>query len=190
MTVRQVRALQNNAATLDRFTFLPFQLELLRRWDEGFVQCDWNGVPPPDRTITPEGLTRAALDGTVGARLHPGIEGGRMLTRSEIYMTPFAFRLSHDVIDPGDVTAYMALPWQADFWKCRLIWWPSHRPDIVRASRATGDVERWENGVASHLDMAHSAMKLGMVRPRLDAHGETIGMIEEGRDTASLPPRT
>jgi hypothetical protein len=42
-----------------------------------------------------------------------------------------AFRFDHDVLEPGDVTKYMACPWQADFYECRDDWWPGQRPDDV-----------------------------------------------------------
>jgi len=139
-----------------------------------------------DRTITPQGLTRAALEPAIGARLHPGIEAGSILTRADIYASPFRF--SHAVLKPGDITAFMALPWQADFWACMDVWWPSQRPDIIRASAGQKNPPQWADGVSNHMGMVENAMKLGMLRAKTDAHGETIGMLEEGRHT-SLPPR-
>ena len=35
------------------------------------------------------------------------------------------------MFQPGDINAYMALPWQADFNECNTNWWPAQRPDIV-----------------------------------------------------------
>src|SRR5262249_29448273 len=34
-------------------------------------------------------------------------------------------------LGPGDVTQYMALPWQADFNECAEHWWPVQRPDDI-----------------------------------------------------------
>jgi hypothetical protein len=188
-TIKLLRDIQNDTTILDRFSLLQFQNDLLQLWDEGKVICDWRGVPAIDQTITPQGLTRAALEAGVGARLHPGIEGGGMLTRKEIYASPYSFRFSHAVLNPGDITALMAVPWQADFWECKDLWWPSQRPDIIRASVIRNDFTRWDDGVSSHKDMVRNATKLGMLQPKTDAHGETIGMLEEGRDH-SLPHRT
>ena len=42
-----------------------------------------------------------------------------------------AFRLDHDRLEAGDVTKFMACPWQADFYECRDDWWPAQRPDTV-----------------------------------------------------------
>jgi hypothetical protein len=41
------------------------------------------------------------------------------------------FRLNHAVLQAGDMTKRMALPWQADFFECNTHWWPSQRPDEV-----------------------------------------------------------
>ena len=185
-TIKLLQRIQGNTNVLDRFALLRFQNDLLKRWDEGKVKCDWQGVPPIDRAITPKGLTRAALEASVGAGLHPGIEAGSLVTRKEIYTSPFDFRFSHAVLNPGDVTAFMAQPWQADFWDCRLQWWPSQRPDIIRASTTPGDVTQWAGGVSNHKDMVHNATKLGVLWPKTNAQGQTVGMREEGR-SPSMP---
>jgi hypothetical protein len=146
-TIARLRAVQNDTQILDRFSLLKFQEDLLQWWEEGKVMDDWQGVPAVDRTITSQGLTRAALEPAIGARLHPGIEAGGILTRKEIYARPFAFRFSHAVLNPGDITAFMALPWQADFFDCKIHWWPSQRPDIIRASASQADPPQWDEGV-------------------------------------------
>lgn len=189
-TIKLLRDIQGDTTILDRFFLLKFQNDLLQLWETGKVACDWRGVPAVDRSITPEGLTRAALDAGVGARLHPGIEAGGAMTRKEIYSTPFAFRLSHSVLEAGDLTALMAVPWQADFWECRGQWWPSQRPDIVRASPIQDDFEMWSDGLSRHIDMVRNATKLGVLLPKTDAHGETVGMQEEGRHPSLPHPRT
>jgi hypothetical protein len=181
-TIERFGDIQNNAQILDRFSLLQFQNDLLQRWDEGKVMCDWRGVPAVDRTITSQGLTRAALEAAIGARLHPGIEAGGILTREEIYARPFAFRLSHAVLNPGDITALMALPWQADFFDCKIHWWPSQRPDIIRTSAGQEYPARWEDGVSNYMGMVQDAMKLGVLWPKEDASG----MEEKGRHP-SLP---
>jgi hypothetical protein len=42
-----------------------------------------------------------------------------------------AFRIDHQKHKAGDVTRYMAVPWQADFFECNTNWWPAQRPDDV-----------------------------------------------------------
>src|SRR5258708_24188832 len=37
----------------------------------------------------------------------------------------------YDKVEPGDVTKWMAVPWQADFYECNTHWWPAQRPDDV-----------------------------------------------------------
>jgi hypothetical protein len=75
------------------------------------------------------------------------------ISRNEaIYSAPFRIALRKHVPDPlslgfdpkagmepGDITRYMAVPWQADFNECSsqpivgrvLWWWPAQRPEFV-----------------------------------------------------------
>lgn len=46
----------------------------------------------------------------------------------------FGFRIRDSGPDPftaGDVTKWLSLPWQSDFYMCRNHWWPSARPDQI-----------------------------------------------------------
>jgi hypothetical protein len=187
-TMENFKKIQTTTRILQKFSLLGFQKKLLEMWGEGKVMDDWRGAPAVDRTITPQGLTRGALEAALGAGLDPGIEAGVLLTRKEIYVSPFAFRFSHAVLKPGDATAFMALPWQADFYDCNTNWWPSQRPDIIRASADQKDPPQWDYRVGRRKGMVENAMKLGMLRAKTDDHGETVGMLEEGRHP-SLPPR-
>lgn len=98
------------------------------------------------------GLTRAVLDNCVGGPFSPGIEMTWIARDPQIYAEPFRIR-AHFVehgplslgfdpqrgMEPGDVTRYMAVPWQADFNECSsqpigertLWWWPAQRPEFV-----------------------------------------------------------
>lgn len=91
-------------------------------------------VPEPDALLKdgsphPQVLTRAVLERCAGGAFYPGIEVTSIARDPELYAE--AFRFDHNVIEAGDLTKYMALPWQADFYECRSWWWPAQRPDEV-----------------------------------------------------------
>ena len=64
----------------------------------------------------------------VGGPFYPGIEMTYISAKKETYKSPF--RLA-DKFNAGDITCYMAMPWQADFYECNTHWWPAQRPDDV-----------------------------------------------------------
>ncbi|MFC7632741.1 LodA/GoxA family CTQ-dependent oxidase [Paraburkholderia humisilvae] len=122
------------------------QYFFLQQWADGYFVDRHPDVNAADA------LTRAVLDNCVGAPLCPGIEMTWIARVLEVYTEPFRIlnrfvetgplRLGHDPasgMEPGDLTRYMALPWQSDFNECssypigdRLIWWwPAHRPAFV-----------------------------------------------------------
>ncbi|MFO0754956.1 MAG: LodA/GoxA family CTQ-dependent oxidase [Byssovorax sp.] len=128
-------------------TMTPTQFGLLRAW------CAGNFIPPPgpfapDSTITPHGLDRAALEGTIGGPFYPGIECSWQIRNPALFMEPFRLNpaaksqyLRPDgtpeltPIGPGHFSRQMALPWQADFNDCSKLLnlgvWPSARADDV-----------------------------------------------------------
>ena len=76
----------------------------------------------------PFALTKAALLACVGGPFFPSIEMTSISRSKHLYQA--AFELS-STLEPGDVTKWMALPWQADFYECNTHWWPAQRPDAV-----------------------------------------------------------
>jgi hypothetical protein len=127
---------------------------------------DWTGAPPPPASeVTPEGLTRAALEACVGAAFFPGIECSWFLRDTFNYTE--AFRLDHAGRAAGDVTKQMACPWQADFSACYnyggFAWWPAQRPDDVFPEAGGGPV-KWDRAVATTMEsMIQNWHKLGFV---------------------------
>ncbi|MBY5163709.1 LodA/GoxA family CTQ-dependent oxidase [Salsipaludibacter albus] len=114
----------------------------LERWHAGQFVDDWQGPPEAQWPVTPDGLTRAALEACVGGPFFPGIEAGGLpdhglapVVDDTKYVEPF--RLDVRALVPGDLIRGMALPWQADFAACAGSWWPVPRPDDVRAPGAT-----------------------------------------------------
>ena len=82
-----------------------------------------------DGSLNPDTLIRAVLERACGGAFFPGIEITSIARDPKLYVE--AFRFDHAVLEAGDVTKYMALPWQADFYECRTWWWPAQRPDDV-----------------------------------------------------------
>jgi hypothetical protein len=76
----------------------------------------------------PFALTSAAMMASVGGAFYPGIEITSISKSKRFYQS--AFEVAAD-LEPGDVTKWMALPWQADFYECNTHWWPAQRPDAV-----------------------------------------------------------
>ncbi len=144
-----------------RLKLTEVQHRALEKWAADQLAPDppWNGTwadgPQPDAAITPDGMDKAALENCVGGMLLPGIEAGEFLLQRGNYL-PIAevngqpsFRLDHTTVDPGDVTAGMALPWQADFYDCDDNMWIAARPNQVRkAGTAPGrPTDQWDRAI-------------------------------------------
>jgi L-lysine epsilon oxidase-like protein len=159
---------------LNSFSLTPQQRFMITEWRDGRFQSDWQGVPQPSTTITADGMTRAALQSTVGQGFFPGIEAGIITQDPTIYASPFDFRLDHAQMRAGDLTAQMAVPWQADFFDCAGAWWPSQRPDKARLSATSTDEAPWARGISSHLLMVHNFSKLGFITAQRDGGGNVV----------------
>jgi hypothetical protein len=79
----------------------------------------FDDIPLQDQ---PAALTKAALEATIGAPLMPGIEMSWNAELSETYQLDKPFTISDHVM-PGDLTKFLSLPWQSDFYMCRSYWW-------------------------------------------------------------------
>ncbi|MFC5750957.1 LodA/GoxA family CTQ-dependent oxidase [Actinomadura rugatobispora] len=167
----------------------PLQYQVMQRWREGNYDSDWNGHPPdPGNTITPAGLDRAALDACVGAAFFPGIEGGQFLIDKNTQGVPKNWKKPYerlrfaDTVMAGDVTAQMAIPWQADFNACGQGWWPVPRPNSVfpkgQTTRAT-----WTRGLQGPEDMVKRWNQLGVV-----VRDSTGNYVEVARTLAMPSP--
>ncbi len=151
---------QNAGALLATSKYLRLtdtQYFFLQQWAAGHFEP--GGAPETHRG---QALTRAVLENCVGGTFSPGIETGWVARDPAIYAEPFRIRprlptpdplsLGLDPaagLEPGDLTRYMAVPWQADFNDCStqnvlgriMWWWPAQRPASVYlpADRKTGD---------------------------------------------------
>ena len=177
------RQLKLKTATLVREVENALHDFELRAWQSDALDAWINGAftpgAAPNRGLC-DVLTRAALDGTVGQGFFPGIEAGINMTDPARYEgTAFEFRLSQTASRSGDLTALMALPWQADFLKCSSNWWPAQRPD--RVLTGDGTKKPWLRPMVSHQGLVDSAMKLGVMTPMNGT------VVEQGRDPSIGP---
>lgn len=126
------------------------QYLFLQQWADGwFKVASADEVAAAAKLRPGSTLTRAVLDNCVGGSFQPGMEMNWISRNPAIYDAPFRIRprfvttgpLSLDFdprrgMEPGDVTRYMAVPWQADYNECStqhtegrvLWWWPAQRP--------------------------------------------------------------
>jgi hypothetical protein len=117
-------------------TLLPSQYERMRKWADGdFTAGEAQPPQPLDRIPVdrqPEALDRGALQPCVGGPFYPGIEMTFIADDPETWRG--AYRIAAGWL-AGDVTRWMATPWQADFFECNTHWWPATRPDDVLPDR-------------------------------------------------------
>ncbi|MDA9512103.1 hypothetical protein XI04_03325 [Bradyrhizobium sp. CCBAU 11430] len=168
-TATLVREVEN---AFHDFELRTWQIDALDSWAAG----QFRAGAAPSRGLC-DTLTRAALDGALGQGFFPGIEAGINITDPGRYENAaFEFRLSHQASRAGDLTALMALPWQADFLKCGDSWWPAQRPYRVLTEE---NVKRpWLRPAMDHSRLAKDVQKLGVMTP---TGGQ---VVEKDRDPA------
>jgi anaerobic selenocysteine-containing dehydrogenase len=112
------------------------QYEVMDFWQRGLFDADWPGQEPEPVPFSqipveeqPAALDRASLEAGIGGPFFPGIECGFIQALTSTYRAPF--RIDASNVSPGDVTAGLAVPWQADFLACGTRWWPAQRPNSV-----------------------------------------------------------
>lgn len=147
------------------------QYGVMQKWHEGNFTNDWNGPPQPPSEITPEGLDLAALQQCVGAAFWPGIEVGgqfdRPILNTDNYAEPM--RLDHGAVSPGDITQFLAVPWQGDFYLCNgkrmngTTWWPVPRPNFVFRGDSSQKQPWLGDRVTSIREMVDNWHELGFV---------------------------
>jgi hypothetical protein len=165
------------------------QYKRMERWAQGTFDADWTGAEPtpvpldqlPD-TQKPAALDRAALEACVGGPFFPGIEVSSMMLEATTYDEKRPFRINTQ-LEPGALTAQMAIPWQADFRDCgkegAADWWPGQRPTHVLGGGRTGSGD-WVPKDWDRVDMVNQWMHLGFIVE--DASGDTTRYVEDERD--------
>jgi hypothetical protein len=144
--------------------FTVLQYNIMKAWRDGNFVNDWVGAPSPGTSVTPDGLTRAALENCNGGPFFPGIETSYLTRDQYPFVEPF--RLDGLQLQAGDLTKQNAVPWQADFYDCDyqtpLSWWPTSRPEDVYVAGSKKAVA-WEVGIKSWADMVNKWSTLGFL---------------------------
>jgi hypothetical protein len=161
-------------------TLTKTQYFLIQQWAAGIIDMGEPKKQPPGLA-----LDHGVLTNCVGGPFVPGIEMTWICRKTEIYLEPFRIRhkqgleqgklfypkpdtgydfkkLFHGGVEPGDLSAFMAQPWQSDFNLCSsgqgdkadlpalgfgvklkfaLWWWPAQRPDWVFQPSSSNSAE-------------------------------------------------
>jgi len=186
-TLREENAdfVRETEAVLSQVSLTDLQNFVLDEWIAGRFKSDWQGLPQPGNAPSADGMTRAALESAVGQGFFPGIEAGIIVEDPTLYSNPFDFRLDHGQAKPGDLTALMAQPWQADFAACSRNWWPSQRPNDVLPTPTSTNRLDWSRNVNGFLSMVHNFAKLGFITAQRDAQGNVV-FAEDQRAPSDL----
>jgi hypothetical protein len=167
------------------------QYKRMERWSQGEFDADWTGAEPAPVALDqlpdaekPKALDRAALEACVGGPFFPGIEVSGMMLDARTYDQKRPFRINAE-LQPGALTAGMAVPWQADFRLCGdedgADWWPGQRPiHVFRADQpASGD---WVPNKWNLVDMVNLWSQLGFILE--DKSSGKTRFVEDERDVA------
>lgn len=168
-----------------------------QEWEEGNPNCSNPWALPPTTGI---GIDRGVLGNAVGGAFCPGAEMTWIMKNPAIYSEPYRIKHATYVpgalsipkpiadkdgstapnlkagLEPGDLTKYIGVPWQADFHECtdqnvdvtyenwntiypdstgdpvqqqiayNIPWWPAHRPMVVFES-LNGPQVYWASGI-------------------------------------------
>lgn len=190
-------------------TLTEQQLRRMKEWAEGHFTV---GEPFQPQALDqlplseqPRAMDTAALQPTVAGNWHPGIEFPYLIMYTNFFAD--AFRVAEDV-EPGSLAAYMASPWQGDFWSCNTAWWPAQRPDIAVVKYEDGERYKrdWFRGYTpdgtplsstdGYDQMVSVWWQLGMVVQKFDDAGNPVTdngefvFVEAERDPALDEPPT
>ena len=172
-----------------------------QEWNQEESQCKNPWAKPP---LTGPGIDRGVLSNLLGGAFCPGGELGWIILNPAIYSAPY--RIHHALyqagalslpkviadqdgspaadlaagLEPGDLTKYIGIPWQADFHECTtqninityeswnnieldstgdpapeslaydIPWWPAHRPMVVQLADPPGRQVYWASGLSDN----------------------------------------
>lgn len=196
-------------------------------WDEGDSHCQNPWAKPP---TTGEGIDRGVMSNLLGGAFCPGGELSWIMLNPAVYSSPYRVRhtsyqagalsLPKPIADldgspapdlaagmePGDLTKYIGIPWQADFHECtsqdinvtyedwnnielsstgdpaeqqiayNIPWWPAHRPVVIQTAK--GEQVFWASGIPDN-----NAGDLEMV-----TQWNNLGFLIESADPSSNLP--
>ncbi|MGA7959647.1 MAG: LodA/GoxA family CTQ-dependent oxidase [Xanthobacteraceae bacterium] len=134
---------EGDATTGDPTTWLlvtALQYKRLEAWAQHrFKPGSRHTAVRSDPAHQPGILTRTALDACTGGPFYPGIEMTAIAHSPRAYSEAYGLA---DHLEAGDVTKFMAVPWQADFFECNTHWWPAQRPDSVITDRSAEELQK------------------------------------------------
>jgi hypothetical protein len=146
---------EGDATTGDPTTWLTvttLQYKRLEAWAQHrFRPGTRHAAVRSDPAHQPGILTRTALDACTGGPFFPGIEMTAISHSPHAYAE--AYRLA-DHLEAGDITKFMAVPWQADFFECNTHWWPAQRPDSVITDRSAEELQKSFPYEGTHGDLS------------------------------------
>lgn len=142
--------LSSDTDPMNFMAVLPFQYEYMRLWADGkFTKGKKAGSTPWNKLTGAEQaqqIDRAILDETIGGPFHPGCEFTWPMRVTMMYSEPFRIKRRNDAplnygpilvsqmamaeggpLDgsgPGDLTKWMAVPWQTDTSSCLSGYYP------------------------------------------------------------------
>lgn len=139
--------------TIKFLTVTPTQYFFLEQWAAG--KFDSRGdAAPAEAGVTAE--DHNAVGNCVGGPLCPGIETTWIMQNPPIYTSPYRIKPAHPEsyyethglspsedegrgkgCEPGDLTKRMAIPWQADFFRCSVQYVNFSSPDQTKDSTGT-----------------------------------------------------
>jgi hypothetical protein len=132
---------EGDATTGDPTTWLTvtaLQYKRLEAWAQHrFRPGTRHSAVRVDPAHQPGILTRTALEACTGGPFYPGIEMTAIAHSPRAFSE--AYRLA-DHLEAGDITKFMAVPWQADFFECNTHWWPAQRPDSIITDRSAEEL--------------------------------------------------
>ncbi|MFZ3336754.1 MAG: LodA/GoxA family CTQ-dependent oxidase, partial [Xanthobacteraceae bacterium] len=180
---------EGDATTGDPTTWLTvtaLQYKRLEAWAQHrFKSGSRHSAVRSDPAHQPGILTRTALDACTGGPFYPGIEM-TAITHSPLAYSE-AYRLA-DHLQAGDITKFMAVPWQADFFECNTHWWPAQRPDSVITDRSAEELQKsfpyeGTHGVLSRLMLVRQPWARGVEFRRPDTASIEAFLFPPPEDT-------
>ncbi|MFC0401395.1 LodA/GoxA family CTQ-dependent oxidase [Paraburkholderia rhizosphaerae] len=161
------------------------QYRHMRNWANGTFKN--TQLPVTERERECDALDRIALQACSGGPFFPGMEAPRIMKDKRLYMAPCRID-PHSELWSGDlnrgagrITEGLAVPWQSDFYECRMdgdaTWWPATHPDKVvvlrddkkmdlPADALSEQMELWHFGIKDAMDMVNRWSSLGVVKAK------------------------
>lgn len=181
----------------DWFAILPSQYANMKAWADGNFILDKAPASCPlekyEVQEQPAALDRAALEYCAGGPFYPGIEMTFIAAEAATWRAPYRINAEWEA---GDITRWMATPWQSDFYECTLHWWPTQRPDSVLVeadylAQTLDQRQSWTRGLPDKTlqgnnDMVTYWSDLGVVLPAETDAGSNA-YVERERNMVDWP---